>query len=210
MPLRVGAIVEGHGEVAALRTLLQRVWFELLGGDALEVIPFRQRQESMLKAGGIEATVDAVKIALDNHPPDAFAKLVLILIDSEGDCPRDLAPRLQGRARAARSDADIACVLPHPMFETWFVAPAASLAGCNGLPAGLTTPDDPEGNGLGKAWIKRRLSRGRAYTGPVDQPRFAARMDLAACRLASPSFDKLCRELAQRLPPPAAAAPPPP
>lgn len=41
MPLRVVAIVEGHGEDGAIRTLLQRIWFELLGGDDIEVIPWR-------------------------------------------------------------------------------------------------------------------------------------------------------------------------
>ena len=38
MPLRVVVIVEGHGEDGAIRTLLERIWYELLGGDYIEVI----------------------------------------------------------------------------------------------------------------------------------------------------------------------------
>jgi len=49
VPLRVGLIVEGQGEYKAVRTLLHRVWYELLGGDFLDVIrPFRQPQGTLL------------------------------------------------------------------------------------------------------------------------------------------------------------------
>ncbi len=137
-------------------------------------------------------------IELTRLPPDTFQRLVLILIDSEGKCPKKLEPELVAWANEARSDADIACVLPHPMFETWFVAAASSLAGNSGFPADLTVPDDPEGNKLGKGWIKKKLSR--KYSETADQPRFAAKIDLALCRQNSPSFDKLCRELEKRLP----------
>jgi hypothetical protein len=201
MALRVGVVVEGHGEDQAIRPLLERVWYELLGGDRIEVLrPFRKPQGTLLQEAGLKAAVDAVKIKLDARPPDDFHPLVLILIDSEGKCPRQLAPQLLQWAREARSDADIACVLPHRMFETWFAAAASSLAGVNGLPADLTTPSDPEGNGLGKAWLRKLLTR--KYSEPIDQPRFTARMGLQQCRENAPSFDKLCRELATRLPVP--------
>jgi len=80
-------------------------------------------------------------------------------IDAESKCPKELAPRLVAWAKEARADADIACVLPNPMFETWFASSAASLAGVNGLPRGLPVPDDPEGNRLGKSLIKTHLRR---------------------------------------------------
>jgi len=86
------------------------------------------------------------------------------------------------------------------MFETWFAASASSMAGVNGLPSDLAVPDDPEGNRLGKSWIKDHYPRGRKYSETVDQPRFTAKIDLAGCRDRSPSFDKLCRELEKRLP----------
>jgi hypothetical protein len=41
MPLQVQVIVEGHGEYGSVRTLLERVWYELLGGDSIRVLrPF--------------------------------------------------------------------------------------------------------------------------------------------------------------------------
>jgi hypothetical protein len=201
MPLQVGVIVEGQGEYAAVRKVLERVWYELLNGDYIDVLrPFRQPQATLLKEAGLKAAVDAVKIKLGPESADGPRKLVLILIDAEEQCPRDLAPQLLQWAREARSDADIACVLPCPMFETWFVAAVSSLAGVNDFPADLATPADPEGNSLGKGWVKKHLPR--KYSETVDQPRLAAAMDLTVCRQNAPSFDKLCRELQSRLPPP--------
>ena len=198
MPLRVGLIVEGQGEYEAVRTLLGRVWYELLGGDFIEVIrPFRQPQGRLLQKEWLKKTVDAVQIKLRANLPEGTRSLVLILIDAETLCPKELAPRLLGWAREARSDADIACVLPNPMFETWFAAAAASLAGVNGLPGNLPVPADSEGKRLGKPWIRSHLAR--KYSETVDQPRFAAKIDLHACRENSASFDKLCRELTGRL-----------
>ncbi len=201
MPLRIAVIVEGHGESNAIRVLLERLWYEYLSGDRLDVLrPFRKPQGQLLQEKGLKDAVDAAKIELDTRPVDDYRKLVLILIDSEGSPPCQLAPRLLKWAREARSDADIACVLPHPMFETWFVAAAGSLAGYNGLPANLATPVDPEGNGHGKGWMKKHLAR--KYIETIDQPRFVSRMDFALCRRNSPSFAKLRQALEARLPPP--------
>jgi Domain of unknown function (DUF4276) len=199
MPLRIAVIVEGHGEDGAIRPLLERIWYEFLKGDQLDVLrPFRRPQGMLLQEAGLKTTVDAAMIELTRQPPDGFQRLVLILIDSEGKCPENLAPQLLTWGREARTDADIACVMPHPMFETWFVAAASSLAGERGFPADLIAPDDPEGNKLGKGWIKKKLPR--KYSETADQPRFAAKIDLTLCRQNSPSFDKLCRELENRLP----------
>lgn len=144
MPLQVGLIVEGQGEYEAIRTLLQRVWYQLLAGDFIDVIrPFRQPQGTLLKEDGLKRAVNAVKIKLGHETRGGPRKLLLILIDAEAHCPKDLAPRLVQWARASRSDADIACVLANPMFETWFAAAAVSLSGVNGLPADLPEPNDP-------------------------------------------------------------------
>jgi hypothetical protein len=206
MPVRVGVIVEGQGEYGGIRTVLERIWYEMLGGDFIDVLrPWRWPQGTLLKEAGLKKAVEAVRSLLDLRPPDDLHKLLLILIDSEETPPCTLAPRLLQWAREACSHADIACVLPHPMFETWFAAAAASLAGVNGLPADLAVPADAEGERRGKGWLKKHLPK---YSETVDQPRFAARMDLALCRQNSSSFDKLCRELQRRLPPPPATPPP--
>ena len=130
------------------------------------------------------------------------AGVLLLLLDAEEDCPAKLAPRLLERARAARCDADVACVLAKRELENWFKAAAASLAGVGGLPNDLSVPANPEEGG-GDTWLTKQMqsqNRGRKYTKPADAVELAKRMDLQQCRDHSPSFDKLCRELEARPP----------
>ena len=214
MPLRVVVIVEGHGEERAVRTLLERIWYELLGGDYIEVIPWRGKQGQLLlpEGEGVKPVVEAAAIKLHATERTDFRRLLLIMIDTEGheeNCPRTRASEIVGWAREERSDAltEIVCVLPNVMFETWFAAAATSLRGKNDLPADLAKPDDPEGAGLGKGWVKKHLPR--KYKETVDQPRFVGHISLAECRDSSRSFRKLCKELELRLPPSRPAPPPP-
>jgi hypothetical protein len=199
MPLRIQVIVEGQGDENAIIRLLTKIWTEL-GGDYLEPLrPFRQPQGTLRKEEGLHRAVNAAWIQLGYRATPDTRQVLLLLMDSEGDCPADLAPQLLGWAQQARADADIICVLAHLMFETWFAACASSLAGYNDLPTDLATPANPEEQSLGKGWLKKHLAR--KYQEPIDQPKFVSKMDIPMCRAHSPSFDKLCRELALRLPP---------
>jgi hypothetical protein len=206
MPLRVVVVVEGHGEDGAVRTLLERIWYELLRGDYLEVIPWRGKQGQLLRRESLQPVVEAAAIKLHGTERTDLRRLLLLMIDSEGDCPATVAPGLLGWAREFRSDTDIACVLPNPMFETWFASAAQSLRGVNGFPEELPKPADPEGNKVGKGWVRQHLPR--KYKETVDQPRFVGHMNLAECRESSRSFRKLVKELERRLPTPPPPAPP--
>src|SRR5262249_41157330 len=135
------------------------------------------------------------------HARDPSSRgLLLLLIDGEKDCPKELAPALLERGRRARSDADLVCVVPKRTLENWFVAAAASLAGGRGPPIPLQPPDEPEGRS-GVSWLIeqiRNVNTRRTYKKTVDAKIFAGAMDLRQCREKSPSFDKLCRELERR------------
>jgi hypothetical protein len=201
MPLRVLVIVEGHGEDGAIRTLLERIWYELLGGDYIEVIPWRGKQGQLRKKEGVSLVVEAAAIKLHATERTDFRRLLLVMIDSENEeCPATIAPDRIAWAREVRSDAatEIVCVMPNPMFETRFAAAAASLRGKNGMPADLPKSEDPERDGLGKAWVKKHLPR--KYKETVEQPRFVGTMSLTECRDSSRSFRKLIKELEHRLP----------
>jgi Domain of unknown function (DUF4276) len=211
MPLRVVVIMEGHGEDGAIRTLLERTWYELLGGDYIEVIPWRGKQGQLRKKESLSRVVEAAAIKLHATERTDFRRLLLVMIDTEGEeCPKTIAPMRVELAREVRSDpaTEIACVMPNPMFETWFAASADSLRGKNHLPPDLPKPEDPEGNKLGKSWVKKYLPL--KYKETVDQPRFAGQMNLTECGDSSRSFRKLIKEMRQRLPPSLAPAPPPP
>ncbi len=226
MTLFVAPIVEGGTEEGCIKVILSRIWRELLHAAEVEPLavlePFPAHRSSLVKddhpeiGQKVEGTFRLLRARL--RRPDVDRGFILLLIDAEEDCPAKLGPQLLARARAARSDADIACVLAKRQIENWFKAAAASLAGVCGLPDDLGVPDDPE-HGSGDTWLTRQMQgkdRRRKYTKPADAVELAGKMDLQQCRDNSPSFDKLCRELEARLPPPpeateeGAPSPPPP
>ena len=58
--LTVAAIVEGHGEQrSAIRTIVTRVWTELLGGEYVKVLhPIRQPRSKLIRQEGLLKAID--------------------------------------------------------------------------------------------------------------------------------------------------------
>jgi hypothetical protein len=188
--VKLGLIVEGHGEVTAMPVLLRRLAIDLGVSESLELPPaLRIPKSKLVKPEELTRAVDlmARKTAPDGH--------LLIVLDADTDCPAELGPRLLAIAQQARSDRRLAVVVAKCEFETWFVAAAHSLRNQRGLPTDLSAPSDPENIRDAKGWLATRMSAG--YSETLDQPALAAVFDW---RLASatPSFDKLLRDL-QRL-----------
>lgn len=211
--LRVATIVEGHGEVIAIRKLLERIWSEIAGGEYIEVLrPILRPRSKLLRPGpkGGPSVIDqdevsrAVKLAnlaLSSGANSELPKLVLILLDADSDCPGELAPRLKQAGEEEGSLFDLAVVLANVEYETWFVAAAPSLGDYLLLEQHDAPTEQavlpPESRRAGKSWIEDRF-KGQKYSETVDQVKLTARMDLEMCRNGSPSFDKLCRELESR------------
>lgn len=196
--LRVAPIVEGEGEFACIRILLERIWREVLGGEFIEVLqPIRGSRGQIVKKERLQSFVGLALRKLKNPPVSSDPALVLILIDADEDCPKKLAPRLLAIARAVYPPANVSCVLANVEYETWFVAAAESLGDYLHL-AGDQVPPSPEESKSRKAWVASHYAgKGARYSETVDQPAMTRAMDLALCRSRSPSFDKLCRELAK-------------
>jgi len=200
--LAIAPIVEGHGEVASARKLLERIWRELLGGQFVEVLrPIREKRHRLSHNTGaaLERAIELAAGKLSALPPD-LPRLILVLVDANTDPPCVLGPQMLQTAQSRRSDQDITCIIANVEYETWFAAAAESLTEYLDLSGDSTNPTDPESQRCGKSWIEKRF-KGVKYSETVDQPKMTARMDLALCRSRSPSFDKLCRELEKRLPP---------
>lgn len=190
---RIVTIVEGHGEVEALPLLLRRIAAEASEMRYLDVLPpIRVKRQKILKPGEFER---ALELAARQTTRDDG---ILILLDAENDCPRELAKTLLTRATAARPDRRVRVVLPKRMYEAWFLAASQSIAGQRGLETTLVAPLDPEANPNPKAWLSERMPPGRSYRESLDQPALTSRLDLrAAC--SSPSLRKLCRDVASLL-----------
>jgi len=195
--LRVAPIVEGHGEYAAIRILVDRIWRELLGGEVTRVLkPIRWPRSKLIKESELARAVKLATLKLRDEFETTGGALVLILLDANSDPPCLKGPELLTYAQRARPDIDIACVMANVEYGTWFVAAANSLDDYLRISPNETIPDAPELARCGKSWIQRHFLG--SYSETLDQPRMTAKMDLGLCRTHSPSFDKLCRELERR------------
>ncbi|PKO21594.1 MAG: hypothetical protein CVU38_13910 [Chloroflexi bacterium HGW-Chloroflexi-1] len=187
--MRLACIVEGHGEVQAVPVLLRRLASALDPTLALQVEqPIRITKSKLLQAGELERAVELAARKVGG------GGAILILLDSDEDCPALLGPNLLGRASAVRGDVPISVVLAKHEFEAWFLAAAESLRGRRGLRTDLAPPAQPETVQGAKEWLADRMTGDRHYVETLDQPALAAIFDLAAARRAD-SFDKCWREM---------------
>ncbi len=196
--LRIAPIVEGHGEDASLRTLLQRMGSELFDAYIEVSRPIRGKRMKLIRLGELERNIGHAIRRLREVESDDPA-VVLVLLDADNDLPCQLGPTILGMSQAVRSDTDIFCVIANVEYETWLVAGADSLGDYLDLSRDAELPRDPEARRLGKAWIQRRFRKKPSYSPTADQPAMTTHMDLRLARDRSPSFDKLCRELEKRL-----------
>jgi hypothetical protein len=189
VPLHVVCIVEGQGDVSAAPVLLKRL-VKLVNPDVyVDVQPFRVSRNKLVLPGELERAVERAGRGL--RLPGA----VLIVIDSDDDCPKELAPVLLSRATGtANSRWPVGVVLAKSEFESWFIAAAESIVGHAGLPPNLVAPIDPESIRDAKGWLQQAMLPGRKYSETVDQASLASKFDLNAARRA-PSFDKMYREV---------------
>ena len=183
----IATIVEGHGEVEALPLLLRRIATSL-GETVHAPRPIRVKRDKVVKAGELER---AVELAARQSRADGC---ILVLLDADSDCPKDLAPQLLQRAKEARPDRDIRVVLAKTEYEAWFLAAAESIAGKRGIDPATSSPDDPESIGSPKGWLRMHMPRDQPYSETLDQAALSAVFDLEAARSA-PSFDKLWRDV---------------
>jgi len=193
MIVNLGCIVEGHGDVRAVPVLLRRLQRRCSASLHLNILrPFRVSRYKLVKSGELERIVELVARRLETP------RAILILIDAEDDCPKELAPELLARAQAARSDIPVGVVLAKHEFEAWFLAGIESLCGRRGLGDELPAVPDPESLRGAKRFLTRHMEGSIAYSETLDQPALAEVFDMELARKRSNSFDKCWRE-AERL-----------
>lgn len=187
--MKLIAIVEGHGDVEAVRILLRRVLHEKLQRyDVAIERSIRVPKDKLLKPGELERAVSlAAKRTCETDG-------IVVLVDADDDCPAELAPAMAARAAASRPDRRISVVVAKSEFESWFVAAADSLAGFRGFAASLAVPAQAERIRDAKGWLSNTMPTGSTYRETIDQAAFAGRIDLEQARQC-PSFDKFMREV---------------
>jgi hypothetical protein len=188
--LPIACIVEGHGEVEAVPILVRRVAARVDPTFSIQVRrPLRITRSQLVRPKELER---AIELAARQAGKQGG---ILVLIDSDDDCPAELGPQLLARARRARGDLPIGLVLAKREFEGWLLASAESLRGKRGLPDDLLPPPDPEAIRGAKEWIARHMVGGTTYSETLDQPALTAAFDLDQAAARSDSFEKCLREI---------------
>lgn len=187
--MKVAAIVEGEGEVAALPVLLRRLNTWRAPGNYAQVLqPIRVRRDLFLNR----------EAELKRHLLLAAAKCgddgwILVLLDADDDCPIELGGEILARAQRCVPHRRVSVVLANREYEAWFIAAAQSLHGQRGFLFDSAELVDAETPRNAKGWIGVRMAAG-TYREMTDQPAFSACMDLQQAFERSRSFRKLCTE----------------
>jgi hypothetical protein len=193
MRIKIGCIVEGHGEVEAVPLLIRRVADNLY--PELQIViprPVRTPRNKIVKVGELERRVELAAQKIGGQGA------IFIILDSDDDCPAELGPTLLDRASQVRRNLPIAVVLAKQEFEAWFLAAAESLRGKRELKNDIHSPRAPEAIRNAKGWLSERMGDNRTYRETRDQPALTALFDLEQARQAN-SFDKCYREIVRLL-----------
>lgn len=187
--MKVAAIVEGEGEVAALPVLLRRIAAWRTPNVAAQIsTPLRVRRERFLNRE--DEFNRFLLLAAAKAETEGW---ILVLLDADDDCPATLGPAILARAHACVGHQRVSVVLAKREYEAWFIAAAQSLHGFRGFSVESGLVVDCEQPRDAKGWVNVRIA-GNSYGETTDQPAFSARMDLGQAFGASRSFRKLCKE----------------
>lgn len=184
-------VVEGHGEVEAVPILLRRIFERERRFDIEIGRPFRVKRHRVVKTGELERSLT---LAIRSRRADA----AIVLLDSDDDCPVELADALGARADAAAfQNVSVVCACRE--FEAWFLAAKRSLRGKCEIRVDADCIPEAENLRDAKGRITANMEGGRRYLEVDDQPRLAAAVDLDLAEGKARSFRKLCDELRKLL-----------
>lgn len=182
-------IVEGQGEGDAVPALLRRILIERL-------YRFDIRIGRAKIAKGKPNLINRLDSFLRYAVIDG-AHAVVVLVDSDEDCAKDLAAYLVGKTLAASIHVPVAIVCPTSEYETWIIASLAEQYGHRirerlSIDGRVSAPGNVENVRDAKGWFKRHMPRGRAYKPTQDQATLTHYISLELVHGRSRSFRRLC------------------
>lgn len=180
-------IVEGHAEVESVPVLLRRVLSQAGKYQVQVAKPFRVKRNRIVRTGELERAVS------QSIKDRGNVRCILVLLDSDDDCPATLAPNLFTRCREA-TELPVAVVLANKELEAWFLGAKESLRGLRGIREEAAAPPNPENIRGAKEHLTQNIQGGR-YLDVDDQAALAQEMDLEMAAQRCPSFDKFLREV---------------
>jgi|ERR1700685_2154157 len=171
--MKIKPIVEGPGDVTAVPELLRRLQFEYgMGGHEVQIArPIKWRRPCF----GVEQQVRrAVALALSE--PDCVG--VLLLFDSDDDCPKLYAPEVTRWSRDEAREVPCEVVMAQREYEAWFLAGLESLRGKRGILADAISEAGPEEIRGAKERLETKMEQRRSYSETADQVALTCHVDL--------------------------------
>ena len=182
--MTIQPIVEGYGEVEAVPVLLRRLCERAQTYQLAVRKPIRRPRWELARQEQLQR---AVRLALLQRDCSA----ILVVLDSDDDCPKELAPTLGEWARAVAGDIPCAVVMAHREYEAWFLATLDSLRGRRGIASDALPHPEPERPRGAKEQIERHMAHGRSYSETTDQPALSALFDMKEAYARCRSFRRL-------------------
>lgn len=184
--MKIQPIVEGHGEVPAVPVLLRRLRNESQNYTFDVNRPIRRKRGSLVKEQELRRAIQLAKLQQD-------CRAILVLLDSDDDCPKNLGPLLQAWAQDEAGDIPCAVVLPNREYEAWFLSSIESLRGVRGIESAATSHPDPEQPRDAAGELERRMLKGRSYSKTADQAALSEKFDMSMAYRRCRSFRKLTK-----------------
>lgn len=182
--MMIQPIVEGQGDEAAVPLLLRRLLNEAQAWRLEVGKPHRRRRTQLVKKDSLQSAVEVAALRED-------CVGILVIFDADDDCPKELAPTLEGWAREAAGGKPCAVVMANREYEAWFLASIESLRGRAAILPDAASHPHPEGPRDAKGELERRMPRSSSYSATVDQAALTAHLDLECAYRRCRSFRKL-------------------
>lgn len=178
--MRIQPVVEGNGEERAFPELLRRLRDESGVFDLVFNRPIRRRRWEFVTESSLRKIVRLAALQ--------ECQGILILFDSDKDCPRELAAEVQVWAHSEARGIPCEVVIAHCEYEAWFLASLESLRGRSGIRVDAVSPPDPESIRGAKEKLKTYMT---SYLPVQDQAALSAIFDLPSAYRSCRSFRRL-------------------
>jgi hypothetical protein len=193
-------IVEGKGEIAAARQLVERLMGQAGVFDFRIARPIRQSSSQLVRQEGIRKAVELAVITED-------VAAILIIFDGDLELPRgegvaapfcpktDVQQLLQSAQEAARG---VPCqiVVAYKEYESWLLAGIEGIRGKHGIPDDARCPKNFETVRDAKGQLAAAMGNGQKYLPLLHQVSMTAHFDLGLAFRRSRSFRKLVKAFA--------------
>lgn len=182
----IASVVEGHGEVKALPTLLHRIVHEHIDPNTVLITstPHRLPSQQMRRR-------DELAKVLRMQAARVRGRGGILVVrdgdDSDRPCPVELASELALAAGGVQVPVQV--VIACREYEAWFLAAASSLCGHPAVRDDVQDDPEPERHRGAKERLRRLMIE--SYQETLHQQEFSSQLDVKAAASASRSFRRL-------------------